>query len=162
MNKIKVYLDTNTVQDFFINQALEFKGKKPFRMPKKLEFFIDNLDRIDFITSFYTKAEIMREMVAGYGMNKNKVEDIWNELMGLLSCEFVTEFRFDQNLVEIAANLNLKLRTLINFQHLLIAMDRSTYLVTGDRDLIKKVRENKIYDKILSYIELRKLIASLF
>lgn len=107
MNKIKIYLDTNTIIDFFINQAKSIKRREPFKMPSKLEFFIDNLDRINFITSFYTKAEVMREMVAGYGMNKNKVEEIWNELMKLLICEFVAEFRFDQTLVEIAANLKL-------------------------------------------------------
>lgn len=161
MGKILVYLDTNTVQDFFINQALAFKGKKPFTMPKKLEFFIDNLDKIDFVTSFYTKAEVMRELVAGYEMNKNKIEEIWNELIKLLNCEFVTEFKFDQSLVDIVGNLKLKLRTMINFQHLEIAMSRNAYLVTGDKDLIEKAREHKIYSKAISYIELRKLIASL-
>lgn len=161
MEKMKIYLDTNTVEDFFINQALAFKGKKPFTMPDKLEFFIENLDKMGFVTSFYTKAEVMREMVAGYGMDKNKVEEIWNELMKLLNCGFIPEFRFDQYLVEIAGNLKLKLRTLINFQHLVIAISINAYLVTGDKDLIEKIRENKIYDKILSYIELRKLIASL-
>lgn len=159
--KIKVYLDTNTVQDFFINQAFAFKEKKPFTMPKKLEFFVDNLDKMEFITSFYTKAEVMREMVAGYGMNKTKVEEIWDELMQLLNCEFIEEFKFGQKLVEIVGNLKLRLRTMINFQHLEIAMSKNAYLVTGDKNLIEKVRENKIYDKVLSYIELRKLIASL-
>lgn len=161
MDKIKVYLDTNTIQDFFINQAKAFKNKKPFRMPKKLEFFIDNLDDLEFVTSFYTKAEIMREMVAGYEMNKNKVEEIWNELLKLLNCEYVTEFKFNENLVEMIGNLRLKLRTMVNFHHLLIAMNKNVYLVTGDKDLIDKVREHKIYDKVLSYIELRKLIASI-
>lgn len=161
MEKMKIYLDTNTVEDFFINQALAFKGKKPFVMPDKLGFFIDNLDEMNFITSFYTKAEVMREMVAGYGMDKSKVEEVWNELIKLLNCEYIAEFKFDQYLVEVAGNLRLRLRTLINFQHLVIAISINAYLVTGDKDLIEKVRENKIYDKILSYIELRKLIASL-
>ena len=160
MEKIKVYLDTNTVQDFFINQALSFKGKKPFTMPKKLEFFIDNIGKMEFVTSFYTKAEVMRELVAGYDMNKNKVEEIWNELMKLLNCDFIAEFKFDKSLVEIVGSLKLRLRTMINFQHLKIAMNKDAYLVTGDKNLIEKVKENKIYDKILSYIELRKLIAS--
>ena len=39
-------------------------------------------------------------------------------------------------------------------------MSRDAYLVTGDENLIEKVREYKIHDKILSYVELRKLIAS--
>ncbi len=158
---MRIYLDTNTVEDFFINQALAFKGKRAFVMPDKLEFFIDNLDKMDFVTSFYTKAEVMREMVAGYGMDKNKVEEVWNELMKLLNCEYIAEFRFDQYLVEVAGNLKLRLRTLINFQHLVIAVGINAYLVTGDKNLIEKVRENKIYDNILSYIELRRLIASL-
>jgi predicted nucleic acid-binding protein len=161
MEKIKVYLDTNTILDFFINQALAFRGKKPFTMPSKLEFFVGNLEKMEFVTSFYTKAEVMREMVAGYGMNKDKVEGVWNDLMKLLNCDYVAEFTFNQYLVEVAGNLRLRLRTLINFQHLVIAISRGVYLVTGDEDLIEKARENKIYDKILSYIELRKLIASL-
>ncbi len=161
MEKMKIYLDTNIVEDFFINQALAFKGKKSFIMPDKLEFFIDNLDKMRFVTSFYTKAEVMREMVAGYGMDKSKVEEVWNELIKLLNCEYIEEFKFDQYLVEIAGNLKLRLRTLINFQHLVIAVSINAYLVTGDKDLIEKVRENKIYDRLLSYIELRRLIASL-
>ncbi len=103
----------------------------------------------------------MREMVAGYGMDKNKVDEIWNELMELLNCEFISEFKFDQKLVDIVGDLKLRLRTMINFQHLEIAISKDAYLVTGDGNLIEKVREHKIYDKILSYIELRKLIASL-
>lgn len=161
MSSIKVYLDTNIVHDFFINQALAFRGKKPFLMPKKLEFFIDNAEKMELVTSFYTKAEVMRELVAGYGMDRNKAEEIWNQLIEVLNCHFIAEFTFDQRLVEIAGTMNLKLRTLINFQHLFIAAHRDAYLVTGDHDLIKKARQNKIYDKVLSYTELRKLIASL-
>ncbi len=159
MEKYRIYLDTNTVQDFFINQALAFKGKRPFLMPKKLEFFIDNISKMDFVTSFYTEAEVMRELVAGYGMDKNKVGEIWDGLIKLLNCEFIAEFKFDRSLAELAGSLKLRLRTMINFQHLRIAMSINAYLVTGDSDLIKKSRENKLYDKILSYIELRKLIA---
>ena len=43
------------------------------------KIFIDNLDKMEFVTSFYTKAKVMRELVAGYGMDKNKVEGIWDE-----------------------------------------------------------------------------------
>ena len=55
MERIKVYLDTNTILDFFINQAKALKSKEQFKMPKKLEFFIDNLDKLDFITSIITQ-----------------------------------------------------------------------------------------------------------
>ena len=81
--------------------------------------------------------------------------------MKLLNCVFIAEFAFDRSLADLVGNLKLRLRTMINFQHLKIAMSIAAYLATGDSDLIEKVRENKIYDKILSYIELRKLITLL-
>lgn len=55
----------------------------------------------------------------------------------------------------------MRLRTLVNFIHLFIAMKESAYLVSGDKDLIRICREYKIYDKVLSYVEFRKLVASL-
>src|SRR3989344_3705502 len=160
MKKIKVYLDTNTIVDFFINQAKSLREKESFRMPKKLEFFIDNLDKLEFVTSFLTKTEVMRELVAGHGIKKNEVENMWNDFLKLLSCDYVKSFSFDENLVNIAGDLKLKLRTLMNFQHLFIAMSIDSHIVTGDKDLIKKVRQNKIYDNVLSYVELRELISS--
>ena len=63
MKKLKIYLDTNTIIDFFINQAKAIRNKKLFKMPKKLEFFIDNLDKIDFETSIITQGEIIREII---------------------------------------------------------------------------------------------------
>jgi len=160
MEKLKIYLDTNMVHDFFVNQAKAFKGKEPFKMPKKLEFFIDNLAKLEFVTSVATKTEVMRELVAGHQISKETVNSMWDDLISLLDCRYIEKFEFDEKLVDIAGNLKLKLRTLVNFTHLFIAMKENVYIVSGDKDLIDKVRENKIYDKVLSYIELQKLIAS--
>lgn len=38
MDKIKVYADTNMVQDFFVNQARALKGKEPFKCLKSWNF----------------------------------------------------------------------------------------------------------------------------
>lgn len=130
-------------------------------MPKKLEFFLDNLDKLEFVTSFIAKAEVMRELVAGHGITKETVNSMWNDFLKLLNCKYIEKFEFDEKLVEVAGDLKLKLRTLVNFTHLFIAMSENVYIVSGDKDLIDKVRENKIYVKILNYMELRKLIASL-
>jgi hypothetical protein len=40
MDKIKVYLDTNTILDFFINQAKALKKKEKVMVPEKTKFFL--------------------------------------------------------------------------------------------------------------------------
>ena len=52
--------------------------------------------------------------------------------------------------------LKMRLRTMINFFHLFIAIEENAYLLSGDNDLIRIVKENMIYDKMLSYTELRE------
>ena len=160
MEKLKVYLDTNTIIDFFMNQARALKGKESFKMPKKLDFFIDSLDKINFTTSLITKGEIFREMSAGYHLTEKEITDLWDKFIRILNCQYISKVEIDERFAQLPLKIKLKLRTLMNFQHLFIAMKEDAYLVSGDGDLIKVVRENKIYDKILSYIDLRKLIAS--
>lgn len=160
MDKVKVYLDTNTILDFFINQAKALKKKEQPVIPEKTKFFLDNLDKMEFITSFLTKTEVIREIVAGHGLEKEIVENTWKDFLDMLKCEYVAGFYLDEKLADIAGNMKLKLRTVVNFQHLFIAKSKDAYLASGDEDLIEKSREYKIYDKVISYIELRKLIAS--
>lgn len=69
MDKIKVYLDTNTVHDFFVNQAIALKRKEGLKIPEKLKFFLESRENVEFITSVATEAEISRELVAGYGLD---------------------------------------------------------------------------------------------
>ena len=160
MEKMKIYLDTNTILDFFINQARALKKGEKVLMPEKTKFFIDNLDKLEFIASFLTKTEVMRELVAGHGIEKDNVEEFWKDFMNLLRCEYISAFHFDEEVVSIAGRMKLKVRTLVNFFHLFVARSKNAYFITGDKDMIEKVTENKVYDRILSYIELRNLIAS--
>jgi len=160
MKKIKIYLDTNTIIDFFINQSKAMRKKEDFKMPKKLEFFIDNLDKLEFVTSILTQAEIIRELAAGYGLTNEQINYLWKEFLELLECDYIETVTIDKRFAEAPLRIRMKLRTLVNFQHLFVAMDNTVYLLSGDKDLIKVVREHKIYDKIISYIELRELISS--
>lgn len=153
-------MDTNTILDFFINQAKAIRTGEPFKMPKKLEFFIDGLDKMDFVTSVITKGESIREMSAAYHLSENDIIDLWNEFIKTLNCKFISKVEIDERFAQLPLKIRLRLRTLMNFQHLFVSMKEDAYLVSGDDDFIKAVRENKIYDKILSYIELRKLIDS--
>jgi len=156
--KLKVYLDTNIVIDFFINQAKGIRRKEKAKIPKKLTFFSKNLDRLEFITSLITKAEIVRELAAGYGISDKDIEGLWEEFIKLLECEYVERVVLDERFVDYPKKIRMKLRTLMNFQHLFVAIKENAHILSGDKDLIKVVRQNKIYSKILSYIELRKMI----
>jgi predicted nucleic acid-binding protein len=159
-SKIKVYLDTNIIIDFFINQAKTIKNKVETKIPEKLSFLVNNLDRLEFVTSIITQAEIVRELTSGYGLNEKDIDELWKEFVKILDCKIIEKVVIDSRFVEIPMRIKMKLRTLMNFQHLFIAMEEGAYLISGDKDLIRTVRENRVYDRILSYIELRKIISS--
>jgi len=162
MDKIKVYLDTNTVHDFFVNQAVALKRKEEPKVPEKLKFFLEIREKVEFVTSVATKAEVSRELIAGYALTSEQFEILWNGFIEKLKCRYLEEFSLDKRFGEYPQKIKMKLRTLVNFIHLFIAVKEDAYIVSGDKDLIDKVRENKIYGKILSYVEFRKLIASLY
>ncbi|MDI6826794.1 MAG: hypothetical protein QMD36_06495 [Candidatus Aenigmarchaeota archaeon] len=86
---------------------------------------------------------------------------MWDKFIDSLECEFIDMVKIDDKFTEIPLKIKMRLRTLMNFQHLFVTMNENAYLVSGDKDLIRIVRENGIYDKILSYVELRRLISSL-
>ena len=160
MNKIKLYLDTNIILDFFINRAIHLKGKGDIKLPEKTKFILDNIDKMDFVTSFLTKAEVMRELVTGNDLEAHEVEDMWSDLMkSMKNPHYIKEFKFDEKLVEIAGKLRLRLRTMFNFQHLYMAIETGSYILSGDKNFIEKIRENLLYDKSLTYIELRQIIS---
>ncbi len=139
MNKIKVYLDTNTVLDFFINQAKHFKGKGEPKIPEKMKFMLDNFEKFQFIVSFLTKAEIMRELVAGHSIEPARVENFWSDFMKSLNePKYVEKFIFDEKLVELAGKSKIRLRTLVNFQHLFIAIAKTHILYQATRILQQK------------------------
>lgn len=162
MEKMKIYLDTNTILDFFINQAIAVKKGKEATIPEKFKFFVKNLDKIEFYTSILTKTEVVRELIAGHGISEDYLEELWDEFMKILECKFIGSVTVNGRFSNVASKIKMKLRTLVNFLHLFVAMDKELYLLSGDKDLIRIVRENKIYDRILSYIELRELISSSF
>lgn len=156
MEKLKIYLDTNTIIDFFINEARKIKRKEEPRIPKKFEFLTEKLAYLDFVISFITKAEIVRELVAGHAMKKEDIEPAWKQFLEALECHYVQNFSFDEAIVDIAYKFPFKLRTLFNYMHLFIAMDQNAYIISGDRNFIDTVRNLGIYDKALTYIELRQ------
>lgn len=158
MDKIKIYLDTNTVLDFFVNEAKVLKRKEGIKIPNKFTFMMESKEKIEFVTSFLTKAEISRELASGFQLSEEEIERLWNTFIDSLDCKYVDRMEFDEEIVKLTMRLRMKLRTMVNFFHLFIAVREDSYLLSGDKDLIKIVRKNRIYDKILSYIELRQIV----
>ena len=157
-DKIKIYLDTNMIHDYFANQARAIRKKEDVILPSKYMFMVKEKGRIEFVTSFITKAEVVRELISAHGTDTKTIEIIWSDLMDAPLCEYVAKFEFDEKLVDIAFKMPLRLRTLFNFMHLFIAVNLDCYIVSGDNDFVKKVKKNLIYGKAINYIELRKLL----
>lgn len=161
MSKIKIYLDTNMILDFFINQAKYFKAKGELKIPEKAKFILENIEDLDIVVSFLVEAEITRELVAGYGMPEDVIRATWEDFIRTYNCKYIESFKFDRSIVELVAKTKMRLRTMFNFQHLYIAMQENAYFVSGDKDLAEKVHSTKLYDRIISYPELRELISKL-
>jgi len=154
--KLKIYLDTNTVIDFFINEARSLKKGEEPKIPKKFGFMAEKSSEIDFITSFITKAEIVRELSSAFQLSNEEIEKLWDSFLKSIDCEYIDNFLFDEKIVKLATGIRMRLRTMFNFMHVFIAMDKDAHFLSGDKDIINKIREHKIYDKTLTYIELRK------
>ncbi len=160
MEKLKVYIDTNMIHDLFTNQAEALKQGKASETPKKFTFMLEHTDKFEFITSFLTKAEIMRELVSAHGLKLDKIDEFWSDFIGLLKPKYIQKFEFDDQIVDIVSRVRMKLRTMINFFHLFIAIKEGAYFVSGDKQILEKIKEIKIYDKLLTYVELQKLAAN--
>ena len=146
------------ILDIFINHAKAVKKKENAMVPKKYEFMLANREKVDFVTSFIVKAEVGRELASGFGLPVEDIETLWNTFITSLDCKFINSFTFDDKISDFAARSQMKLRTLFNFMHIFIAIGNDCYFVSGDKDLIKKIRILLDYSKAIDYIEFRKLL----
>jgi len=157
MSKIKLYLDTNMVHDLFVNQANALKKGIEHNKPKKFTFLLENQEKFEFVTSFLTKAEIARELVSAHNIRPDIIEQFWTDFVSILKQKYIDKFEFDEQIVDIVYKAKMKLRTMVNFFHLFIAIREQAYFVSGDKPIINKAKEIGLYDKLLTYIELQKL-----
>ena len=157
MSKIKLYLDTNMVHDLFVNQANALKKGIEHNKPKKFTFLLENQEKFEFVTSFLTKAEIARELVSAHNIRPDVIEQFWTDFVSILKQKYIDKFEFDEQIVDIVYKAKMKLRTMVNFFHLFIAIREQAYFVSGDKPIINKAKEIGLYDKLLTYIELQKL-----
>lgn len=157
MEKLKVYLDTNMIHDLFVQQAAAVKKGVKAEKPSKFRFLLSHKDAFVFVTSFLTKAEIMRELTSAHHLDAATVDDMWSDFIFLTGSTYINQFTFDDTLVGIAGKVRMRLNTLFNFLHLFVAIREGAYFVSGDKQLIEKAKETKLYDKLLTYIDLQKI-----
>jgi len=120
-----------------------------------------HLDKFQFVSSVLTKAEIVRELLTAFHMEEKDIKSSWDDFIKSIHCDYVESFVLNARFLDIVSKIKMRLRTMMNFQHVLISMQENAYFVSGDKDIIKKIKENRIYDKALTYIELRELASSL-
>ena len=160
MEKIRLYIDTNIIHDLFTKQAVSVKKGIKLETPQKFKFLLGHQNKFDFVTSFLTKAEIMRELVSGHAMTPAYVNEVWADFIGVTKTKYVSEFKFDEQIVDLVSKMPIKLRTMVNFFHIFIAIKEQAYFVSGDKPALEKARELNLYKKLLTYIELQKLASS--
>ena len=145
------------VHDLFVNQANALKKGIEHNKPKKFTFLLENQEKFEFVTSFLTKAEIARELVSAHNIRPDIIEQFWTDFVSILKQKYIDKFEFDEQIVDIVYKAKMKLRTMVNFFHLFIAIREQAYFVSGDKPIINKAKEIGLYDKLLTYIELQKL-----
>jgi aminopeptidase-like protein len=131
------------------------RGAKKFRKPKKFEFLVSILGRAEFATSFLVKAEVTREVVCNSSLSVDEIEILWRETSAALRWEYVDRFCFDESLIGLITYFKVRLRTLMNYQRLSIAVSKDCHFVTGDKGILDQARK-KGNQKIMSYLELRR------
>lgn len=148
------------IYDLFLKQAKALKNGSDYDKPKKFTFMLEHQNKFEFVTSFLTRAEITRELISAHDMEPEMINRTWTEFMNTLNPKYIEDFKFDRQIINIVEKVKMKLRTMVNFFHLFIAIEEDAYFVSGDKQIVEKIKEANLYDKVLTYIELQKLAAS--
>lgn len=156
---MKIYLDTNIIYKYFDKLVEQVKKKEPLEKvvpTKKVAYLYSIRDRHEYFVSNLTKAEIFRYLHSALGVLPKDCFNLWKFFKEILNVkEFIIEkIDFDRITNMVAEEVAPK-GILINLQHLLVAQENELTVLTGDKPL--KERFVKFYDKVMSYIEFRKL-----
>ncbi len=151
--KLKVYLDTNFIYDWFKRKAEEIKENKEFFETGKLIYLKRNSNFIEAFSSFFTLIEVTNRLKEDFRLTTETI-------VRLLS------FFEEQYPVEILENVKLDKDTLEWFLkgiqwkdaiQLNIAKNENLFLITEDVYLMKFSRK-KFYDNVTNFKGLQRKI----
>ncbi len=106
------------------------------------------------MTSVLVKAEIAGELVSGHGLKREEIEQLWAFMMEKLCMSYSISCVITEGLVEFASRCPLRLRTLMNLQHVFLAAATDAFFVSGDKDIVDKTNRTGIA-KALTYLDVR-------
>ncbi len=154
---MKIYLDTNIIFDFFLNLANSAKTNEELAIPQKLRFLLEeqNKKKIEIFTSVLVQAEVARRLKSEFGFEADEIDEFWNKFITIANIDNIEDIEFNWfDLYKITREIPLKKRV-TNLQHLLIAKQYNLWFLTGDGEILRKLKG--FYDKIIGYPDLRKM-----
>ena len=150
---MKIYLDANIIYGFFKNIINEERKGKKFTDPSVLKFLKES--ELELYTSVLVKAEIARRLRTEWGCSAEEVIELWKKLVEYMKFEVIKSAVITEEVSDIATKIPMKKR-ISNIMHITIAKQYDLWFLTGDKEIIDKCKP--AYDKIISYIELRRKI----
>lgn len=154
-----IYLDTGMVYklfDKFAEAVKQGKDLNGIELPEIVKFLREVKGMHSYFVSNATRSEIFRHLHSGQKLTKEECYTVWDFFLRFMEAKEVLVKEID--FVEIAdmlAQKPAKKTTVINLQHLQIAKRSEFTVLTGDKPL--KERFKLFYNKVIDYIEFRKL-----
>lgn len=157
MEKIRIYLDTNIIYGYFFAKVKQLKNRTEiFVEPKVIGFLRKNLISLNIFVSVLVKAELYRTLRTEFQLNATEISALWSEFRILLDVNEINTVQIKEEAAEFVKT-EIFTKGIVNVFHFFVAKNENLYFVSGDKEIVAKGR--KFYTKVLSYLELKELLA---
>jgi len=153
--KLKVYLDTNIIYDYFQRTAKEIVENKEFRNVKKLLFIQNNPDFLEAYTSFFTLIEVADRIMRDFDLKPERVRKIIESFIQDYKIEILRSVTLTEETLDwFLSNISMKDAIQLN-----IALNERLVFITEDDKLFRKAR--KITENVMKFNRLVRIIKNL-
>ena len=149
---MKIYLDTNIIFGFFNKWILAKRKGTDFKEPEIIRFLKETKE-IELFVSPLVKAEIGRRLRSEFSATESEANEVWTLFLETLMIKELETAQINDEIAEIAFKIPFRKR-ISNLMHLIICKQYDIWFLTGDKEILTKGK--KFYNKIISYVELRK------
>ena len=150
--KLKVYLDTNFIYDWFKRKAEEIKENRDFYETGKLAYLKENSSFIEAYSSFFTLIEVANRLREDFQLTKEAIIRLLALFEELYPVEILEEVRLDKETLKWFLE-GIQWKDCIQLD---ISKNENCIFVTDDNSLIRKVR--KSYRKITNFKGLQRKV----
>jgi len=150
---MEVYLDTNIIIGWFKNVKRSLKEGYEPKEPKKLEFLKSK--NFGLYVSDLTKFEVFRYLKSEWSGKSGESKRLWKDFRDRYKITELTLKKVNITpLIDIALNVNLGRKTVINLIHLQFSEKNNLVFLTGDKPITDRLKN--YFPKTISYLDLRK------